>query len=457
MGLMKKCMSAAVLVSALAAQGADFDVSGFMDVQGLKFFMDDDNLLLAQGYDNSFRFQSGNINAYFDFSPNNSIRTMTELGFHWQPHGSYMPTVNYMYNGTTMGTKPGYTSKDTVDFLTSSAVPKLSVSLQRSWLEYQLSQYLNVRIGKFLTPAGIWNVDHGSPAIVTAFQPYSTGLVPIFPTSQTGVMVRGKRFIGAYDLKYSAYFSTGRSMQPVDEAADLSVGGNVKFLSMDWGDGFEFGISGYTGVERELDRYTEIALKPMIDPSTGDPVLDENNDPVMIPTGEVSSGYTEKKSSREHIFGADVKFENSGLLLQSEFSYNFLKNQLMNDAESSIFGTYFLAGYRFRFTDNFSLMPYGLVEMIRADDVYEYDETMPNNNVEINGTAINPLNDRQIFSSGYAEDLTTFIGGINMKVFTKSSIKLEYSHLNFNKDVNTDTQNDDMDFGVLNLQFSVAY
>jgi hypothetical protein len=444
-------------VCTLSAQ--EVSIYGFLDVEATRFVIDDDSPLWLESMDNSLRFRQSKLNKYFDYSPNDNMRVLTELGLHWQPHGFSTSGRRIVVDGNAIDTvAEPHLYENQVDLMLSGSgeEPVINLTLQRAWMEYNLSQYSNFRIGKFITPVGIWNVDHGSPVIITGVQPYSTGIVEVFPTSQTGVMYYGRTYLDMYDLDYKIYISSGRDVQAIDDIRDVSVGGNVKFRSMDWGDGFEFGVSGYTGIDRAEEQWADIQGDFLIGPD-GNPVIGDDGTPVFIPDGSVNA-YTEmKKQAREHAVGADVKFEFKNILLQSEFNFNLLKNQLNNDEESRIFGTYLLGGYNFRINDNLSIMPYSLVEMIRADNLFEYDENPMANAVVYSGRTVNDFYDHGIFSGGFADQLQSVIFGVNTSVFGRSNIKLQYAHLDFSREVNSESDNDKMNLGIFNLQFTVAY
>ncbi len=61
--------------------------------------------------------------------------------------------------------------------------------LERLYLDYNLSDKVNVRTGRFLTPAGRWNLLHAAPLVWTATRPLATSY--LFPTAVNGLMLHG--------------------------------------------------------------------------------------------------------------------------------------------------------------------------------------------------------------------------------------------------------------------------
>lgn len=444
--MLRKCAGIATLVAGVTAatMGAEkkFDLYGFMDLTLNRLVVEDNNPLMTEGFDNDWRFRVGNVQLYTDFQPHNRVRALIETGFHWQPHGEYDPGTLYRFEHPLFGTiitndlstiiptnttpiDNPETHSNTLNLTARGEVPLVNVALHRAWAEYNFNQYVNIRAGKFITPAGIWNVDHGSPVIVTVRQPFQTGMIEVFPKSQSGIMTLGSTYIGDYDLDYKLYLSSGRDVQSIREPKDIAVGGNLKFKAVDAG--VEVGLSAYTGLERAEDRYTVIGLEPNSDGIT------EMTDSIFV-----------KMKSREHCFGLDAKWNYKGALLQGEFNFNKLKNLLNNNAETKVTAFYGLAGYKFRVNKKMSLMPYFLYENIAGDNAYDRDAKV----------AVNPVN---IISTGFVDKLGTVCTGVNMNLFTNTNLKLEYAWLNFDKDGSTDKQNEASDFSVISLQLALAF
>jgi hypothetical protein len=63
------------------------------------------------------------------------------------------------------------------------------LNLERLYLDYNLSEKLNLRTGRFLTPAGRWNLVHAEPLVWTSSRPLATNR--LFPKAINGLMFYG--------------------------------------------------------------------------------------------------------------------------------------------------------------------------------------------------------------------------------------------------------------------------
>jgi hypothetical protein len=86
------------------------------------------------------------------------------------------------------------------------------LAVERLYVDWTQSDALNLRIGKFLTPIGRWNLIHAAPLVWTTSRPLITQHT--FPTNATGAMLYGTvTSIGA-GLDYSVYGSVGKELRP---------------------------------------------------------------------------------------------------------------------------------------------------------------------------------------------------------------------------------------------------
>jgi hypothetical protein len=279
-----------------------------------------------------------------------NLYAAADLGSGWRS----LAEIRFMYlpNGTTPAstTFPGPPRTDTTvaDYTDLGRPVKWGgISIERAWLEHTFHPALTVRVGAFLTPYGIWNVDHGSPAIIGVRRPFIIG-ESLFPEHQTGVELYGNFNFGPSQVGYHLTLSNGRG--PIDSYQDLdhnkAIGGRLYFKhDADWGT-LTLGTSGYKGT------YTD-ASDVFAPDSSGNFVI----------THPISAQYHESS------LAADVKYEYAGLLVQSEaimqgvaypddhrppaFPVAFAPPGFAPDYQRV--GIYGLAGYRFPFL---GIMPF---------------------------------------------------------------------------------------------------
>ncbi|CAN5429936.1 hypothetical protein BH11PSE7_BH11PSE7_21250 [soil metagenome] len=102
---------------------------------------------------------------------------------------------------------------------------KRYVALERLYADYAWNDTTTIRLGKFLTPIGRWNLIHATPLVWTTSRPLVT--TGVFPTNSTGVMVNGTVALKGQPLEYSVYASDGSdvltnpSIDPFNEALGM--------------------------------------------------------------------------------------------------------------------------------------------------------------------------------------------------------------------------------------------
>lgn len=224
----------------------------------------------------SRQFSSGNLHLYLAKNLSARWRYLTEVRFLYIPNGSQA------LDGTTITTA----TNDPNDF--ARPVSWSGTAIERAYIEYDAHPRLTIRAGRFLTPYGIWNIDHGPPAIISANRPFTIG-EQYFPEHQTGLELLGTRPFGEYTLGYHATVSNGRN--PTEATSDndkqLAVGGRLE-LTAPWAGTARLGVSGYRG--RYTDAITTFGVAP--------PSYDEVS------------------------FGADAQWDHGRLHLQGELLVN---------------------------------------------------------------------------------------------------------------------------------------
>ena len=128
-----------------------------------------------------------------------------------------------------------------VDFDTGDAKSEVFATFERLYGDFTLNDAYSLRVGKFQTPVGRWNLVPAEPFVWTATQPV---LLDSFDEHQTGAMAFGTFFPGRGELSYWLY---GQFIEPFDveadeEPADYSVGGRLEYtrLVSSWSIGSSF-------------------------------------------------------------------------------------------------------------------------------------------------------------------------------------------------------------------------
>ncbi|MET0340460.1 MAG: hypothetical protein ABW252_05630 [Polyangiales bacterium] len=188
-------------------------------------------------------FSVGNFNVYAAADLTRGFKSLAEVRFTFLPNGA--PDL-----GTGLRT-----STAASDYTQLSQPTRWGgVLIERIWLEYQILASLSIRVGHWLTPVGIWNVDHGSPTILTAFRPYVVG-ANLFPVRQTGFELHGSHLFGETTLGYHLTLSNGRGNAETyaDFDKNKAIGGRL-YVSFEALGTLTLGVSAYYGRNTESDR-----------------------------------------------------------------------------------------------------------------------------------------------------------------------------------------------------------
>lgn len=351
-------------------------LSGFGDFTYARIVVDEGSLL-GVSLPRHGAFSIGNLNLYVDAPLSRRARSFIEARLTYMPNGSQAGTPDGTFAFPRQST--GF-----VDYAnTASKDAWGGVVIERAFVEYTLDERLTIRAGHFLTPYGVWNVDHGSPAIVSVQRPYIVGQ-ELIPKAQVGLEAYGAFHLGGSRLGYHATVSNGRigdNPQYLDYDDRFAFGGRL-FLETAKVGNLKLGVSAYGG------RYTE-ALN-----AVGAGGLEQR---VLEQFDELS-------------LGADVHWEFSGLNLTGEVVWNDCrwKEGLPRRPDTSAYdqdsrwGGYVVAGYALPFARR--VMPYVRGEFYRTSTELR-DEARP--------------------------DILLGFVGINTHVQPNLIVKVEYGHAIF--------------------------
>jgi hypothetical protein len=311
-------------------------VYGFADFTYYLPFFPRDSFLAAQIPENQ-QFVMGNFNLYIAKQISDRIRALGEVRFMYTPNGQY--------NGDTFLS----TSVDDPANL-YRPVRWGGIAIERLHVEYDLLSNLTIRAGQFLTPYGIWNVDHGTPTIISIRRPYVIGEA-IFPERQVGLELIGHTYFSEIGVEYHVTLSNGRG--PIDESRDLdtnkAVGARLVF---EWKREFDvrLGFSYFRGL------YTNRSPRNF-DPATGTAIS------------------TIFERYEEQALAADLSVDVVGIVFRGEIlgSDHRYQNNFRGQGPTFIpdnrrWGAYGLLGYR---------LPHGLLPFILAQ-YYKFPDTPGN-------------------------------------------------------------------------------
>jgi hypothetical protein len=122
------------------------------------------------------------------------------------------------------------------------------IEIERAYLDWSPWHWLTLRIGQYLTPYGIWNVDHGSPVVIPTIRPYAVN-GNFIPERQTGIEAFG-RWDAFTNGTVGYHLTLSNGTGPISEYRDLdsnkAIGGRV-FLEYRVLGQIQVGASGYYG------------------------------------------------------------------------------------------------------------------------------------------------------------------------------------------------------------------
>lgn len=295
-----------------------FNIYGFFDLGFYKAFVDKHSpYYLFIG--NASTFVMTNLNVYFSSQMTETLSALVELRFSFYPTGQGESSDQYIHVGDSTIQVSEFKRRETTvwDFATVQEFRQGGLTIERVHLNYEPVDWFNILAGRYITPYGIWNVDHGSPVILTVRTPYMFTRAMV-PNAQTGVQVYG-RFYPRYDLffDYAITLSNGRG--PMSEVMDLDENkalGLRLALSYEGDDVFvAAGTYGYMGEYTDSNIETHLE---MINNEDGQLVLDESAEQ------PISTRANNRWGFYEYAVSADLKMNFWGVGLQGEFMLHYV-------------------------------------------------------------------------------------------------------------------------------------
>ena len=110
------------------------------------------------------------------------------------------------------------------------------LQVERAWIQWSTFKHLKIKVGKFLTPYGIWNIKHDPPLLPSLITPLPVRRA-IFPSRQTGIELEGEFDLGSTSrFGYAAWVGNGKGTTFFDDDNfNKAYGGRLTFTLEDAG------------------------------------------------------------------------------------------------------------------------------------------------------------------------------------------------------------------------------
>ena len=228
------------------------------------------------------------------------------------------------------------------------------IVIERVWLEYEWNAKLRVRMGRWFTPYGLWNIDHGSPTLLGATKPMIIGY-NLMPSAQTGVLIQGE--VRSLDFRVAYFASLANGKGATDEYRDVDnnkgIGAGFK-LKSPWLDEATLGGAIYYG--KHTSSREEGGLGgPNMDTFTLTTIIDEQS-------FELSLSADLKIRARNFVFMAEFVSEQTAYTEQGRPEHFAEPGRLQADTVD--YGAYGTLGYELPWHN---AIVWGSYEFSRAD------------------------------------------------------------------------------------------
>ncbi len=156
----------------------------------------------------------GPVHLYIDSYFEKDWRVLLELSFNGSPQNEISVRDNSFLRIDTPGA-----SRKTTNGLT----------IERAWVSYLFDPLLEIKLGTFIPPHGIYQVDHAAYVVPTVSVP----LFATYPHTLTGIQVLGEQDFGNLLVNYSLYTANGPGVELNEEIASRQAVGIERDLDFD--------------------------------------------------------------------------------------------------------------------------------------------------------------------------------------------------------------------------------
>ncbi len=353
-----------------------FNVYGFFDLTFFNIFMEENSPYKLFVHDRS-TFLLSNVNLYVSSQMTETLSALVELKFTFAPQGKILEYEYFNYPGVAFER----VDTEIQDFYSVERSKLGGVRIERAHMAYSPVDWFNVIAGRYLTPFGIWNVDHASTVRLTTRVPF-TQTIGFLTPAQTGLQVFGRFFpVQRVFLDYAITLSNGRG--PINEIVDIddnkAVGLKLKLTYQ--ADNFNIALGGYGYMGQVSDSKMVlhvVGLDPEITPE----------EPIKVETAMMMK-------YDEYVVSTDLTIEIFGFKLQGEYIWQrtAMEKSPARDFSVGLFaggtgmadiympsyiGTaaYGLLSYRIPLLGEMALTPYFLFEYSSYDDTADFSRSV---------------------------------------------------------------------------------
>lgn len=243
---------------------------GFMDTSFGGVSYDHPNALYRVQTPHHATFFSSGVNLYAKSEMTSTLSALVEVRLTYSPDGY----ANSWPGTASVGNRTIAQFGESSRVSTAARGPysqllfaQSGLLIERAHVDWRPADWFGIRVGRFLTPFGIWNEDHGSPVLLGVDYPQlmNFGLVPIW---QIGLQAFGVVHLGdRTHLDYAATLTNTRGPYEFykDTTDFKAFGGRLK-LVYDDGERFHFriGAYGYVNQYRDTDSHVFLRLTPSL-------------------------------------------------------------------------------------------------------------------------------------------------------------------------------------------------
>lgn len=195
---------------------------GFFDITFGKALLDHSQAAYGGYVPRYSSFMTNGVNLYLKSEMTKTLSAMVETRLTYTPVGvNYSKPVDVYMDGVFVQSqgvaeRGGSVSKNPYSYF---MYRQHGLFIERAHFDWKPRDWFGVRVGRYLTPFGIWNEDHGSPVTLGVDMPNLINYA-LVPTHQLGLQVYGVQPLAEnLNLEYAITASNGRG--PIDEYKDL--------------------------------------------------------------------------------------------------------------------------------------------------------------------------------------------------------------------------------------------